>query len=184
MRTATLSTVLAWMALSAALPSGSLWASEPDGELKAAVVLSFLRYGEWQQPSAANSPLTVGVLGRASVVEVLRRTLEGKSANNRAIRVVELKTGAEAQSCQAVYFATDNVSEIRAVLQGPPPLRALTIGETKDFLDAGGAVQLMVIDGHMGFEANLEALDRASVSISSKLLRFGQVRNRTKGDRK
>jgi hypothetical protein len=49
-------------------------------------------------------------------------------------------------------------------------------------LDSGGAVNLLVIDGHMSFEVSLEALDRSGVSISSKLLRFGQIRSRKKGD--
>ena len=175
----TLSTTLAALAILTALPPSSFAASEPD-ELTAAVVLSFLRYGEWQ-PSGARGPLTVGVVGRESFAQVLRRTVEGKSINDRAVRVVELKTPLEAQSCQVVYFATDNSSEIRASLDAAR--RALTIGETRDFVDAGGAVQLMVIDGHMGFEVSLEALERANVTISSKLLRFGQIR-RKQGDRR
>jgi hypothetical protein len=36
----------------------------------------------------------------------------------------------------------------------------------------------MIVDGHMSFEVSLEALDRAGLSISSKLLRYGQVKAR------
>ena len=55
---------------------------------------------------------------------------------------------------------------------------ALTIGEADRFLDYGGAVKLLIVDGHMSFEVSPAALDRAGVSISSKLLRYGQVKLR------
>ena len=54
----------------------------------------------------------------------------------------------------------------------------LTIGESDRFLEYGGAVNLFFVDGHIGFEVSLAALDRAGVSISSTLLRYGQVKAR------
>ena len=156
---------------------------DPEDELRAAIVLSFLRYGEWSQTPAAGAPITIGVLGRTSFAGVLHRTLEGKSVNDHAVRVVDLKNAHDAPSCQVVYFATDKSADIKPALQGTAPLHALAIGEAKDFLDWGGAVNLLVIDGHMSFEVSLEALERSGVSISSKLLRFGQVRYHKKGDR-
>jgi YfiR/HmsC-like len=154
---------------------------QPEDELKAAVVLSFLRYAEWSQPAPVNNAITIGVLGRASFAHVLRRTLEAKSVQDRAIRVVELKTPADFPACQVIYFATDRATDIRPVLLGPHPAHALTIGEAKGFLDEGGAINLLLVDGHMSFEVDRDALERSGISISSKLLRFGQIRGRGKG---
>lgn len=162
--------------------TASLRAEEPEDELKAAVVLSFLRYGDWGQALPGNAALTVGVVGRPEFAEVLRHSLEGKSVNDHAVRVVELKNGAEG-SCQVVYFAADKNLDAKTALQTPALAHVLTIGETRDFLDRGGAVNLFVLDGHMAFEVSLEALERCGVSISSRLLRFGQIRNRKKGER-
>jgi hypothetical protein len=174
--------LLASVTVLALLPALSRAAGDPEDELRAAIVLSFLRYGEWPQPLPAGAPLTVGVLGRSSFAEVLRRTLEGKSVSDHPVRIVDLGNVHDAPGCQVVYFATDKSAEIKAALQSIRPQRALAIGETKSFLDSGGAVNLLVIDGHMSFEVSLEALDRSGVSISSKLLRFGQIRSRKKGD--
>ncbi|MBZ5607997.1 MAG: YfiR family protein [Acidobacteriia bacterium] len=171
---------LAWLAL---LPALYPAAGEPEDELKAAVVLSFLRYAEWPQPFASNAPIRVGVLGPTSFTEVLRGALEGKSVNEHALRVAELKSVGEAAGCQVVYFATDKAEEIKMVLQAASAAHVLSIGEDKDFLRRGGAVNLLVVDGQMSFEVDLEALERSGVNISSRLLRFGQVRNRKKGDR-
>jgi hypothetical protein len=169
--------LLAWLAILALAPFGSL-AEEPEDELKAAVVLSFLRYGEWDQTLPGNAVLTVGVLGRPEFAGVLRHSMEGKSVNGRAVQVVELKSAAQQHACQVIYLAGDNNPEIKAALENPALARVLTIGETRDFLDWGGAINLFVFHGHMSFEVSLDALERSGVSISSRLLRFGQIRNR------
>lgn len=183
MPSSALSTLVAGLILMTALPAIHRADTEPEDQLKAAVVLSFLRYGEWPQPPVGNAPIHIGVLGRPSFVQILRRTLEGKSVNDHPIRVQELKTVADAAGCQVVYFATDNSSEVRQELTATQLMRALTIGEAKDFLEWGGAVNLLIVDGHMGFEASLEALNRSGVVISSKLLRFGHIRKLKNGVR-
>jgi hypothetical protein len=154
---------------------------EPEDELKAAIVLNFLRFAEWPHPAPA-SPITVGVFGRISFARVLRRTLDGKSVNDRTLRVVEIKSTADAQGCDALYFAGGRSSEVSQIIAAPVVAHALTIGESKDFLELGGTVNLLVIDGRMSFEVNLDALNRTGVNISSKLLRFGQIRGRRKGE--
>jgi len=176
--------LLTYLAMAAALaPSGGL-AGEPEDELKAAVVLSFLRYGEWGQALPANAVLTVGVLGRPGFAEVLRHSLAGKSVNGHALQVIEWKNAGEPHACQVVYFATDKSPEIKAALETPALARALTFGETRGFLDWGGAINLFVLHEHMTFEVNLEALERSGVSISSRLLRFGQIRSGRQGERR
>jgi hypothetical protein len=152
-------------------------ATEPEDELKSATVLSFVRHSEWLQDSQAG-PITVGVMGRPSMISMLRRTLDGKTANNRAIRIVDAKAAADLRTCQVLYLATDNNNEVRQMMTALGATHALTIGEADRFLEYGGAVKLLIVDGHMSFEVSPPALDRAGVSISSKLLRYGQVKMR------
>jgi thermostable 8-oxoguanine DNA glycosylase len=112
------------------------------------------------------------------MILTLRRTLDGKIANNHAIRVVDAKAPVDPNSYQVLYVATDNNNEVRQALAGLHASHALTIGEAGRFLEYGGAVNLTIVDGHMSFEVSLEALDHAGVSVSSKLLRYGQVKTR------
>lgn len=171
----------ACLLLAGMLPAPGASAAAAD-ELKAAIVLSFLHYAEWSQPAPAGSPLVVGVFGRSSFKEVLRSTLEGKLAGGRAIRVVELKSAADLQRVQVVYFATDRGADVKPLLAAPQSAAALTIGEAGAFLEWGGAVNLLIIDGRMSFEVNIEALHHSGVNVSSRLLRFGQIRRAVKGD--
>jgi len=158
-------------------------AGEPEDELKAAIVLSFLRYGEWPQPLAPNAPFTVGVFGRSSFADALKRMVENKPVDQHAVRIIQLKSAAEVQGCQVVYFASEKAPDIQVIVQSALAGRTLTIGESKDFLNLGGAVNFLVVDGHMSFEVSLEALERTGVAVSSKLLRFGQIRSHKKEGR-
>ena len=150
-------------------------ADEPEDELKSATVLTFVRHSEWLQ-GAGTGPITIGVVGRPSMIRALHRTLDGKTANNRAIRIVEAKSSPD--PCQVLYVASDNSTEVRQTLAALHASHVLTIGETDRFLEYGGAVNLLIVNGHMSFEVSLEALNRVGVNISSTLLRYGQVKTR------
>jgi hypothetical protein len=168
-----------WIASVILLSFGApAWAAgDPADELKSAIVLSFLRYSAWKDPVSAEF-VQVGVLGRPALANILRRLVEGKTVNNRAIRVIDVKSAAEPCRCQIIYIATDRRAELQQVLQTAHSNRILTIGEADRFLELGGAVNLLEIDGHMSFEFNLETLEENGIDISSKLLRLGQMKKR------
>ena len=152
---------------------GPLRATDPEDELKSATVLTFIRHAEWR--GDATGPINIAVLGRPAMVRTLRRTLEGKTANSRALRIVDARPPADLRACHVLYIASDNNKEVSQTLAGARDSHALTIGESFRFLEYGGAVNLLIVDGHMSFEVSREALDRAGVAISSTLLRYGQV---------
>jgi hypothetical protein len=170
--------VLTTLALLGLLAGSCAATSEPEDELKSAIVLSFLRYSDWPRPATADAPLTVGVLGRPSLAQVLHAALDGKVVNNRPIRVLEIKSAVEPRNCEVLYVASDRTAEIKQALAEARSTHALTIGESEQFLDDGGAVNLLLVDGHMSFEVSLPALAGAGVEISSKLLRYGQIKGR------
>jgi hypothetical protein len=169
---------LASLALFGLLVSSRATPSEPEDELKSAIVLSFLRYSEWPVTASAGDSLTVAVIGRPSLAQVLHRVLDGKVVNDRPIRVIEIKSAAELQPVQVLYVATDQGAEIKRALADVRSTHTLTIGESDRFLNYGGAVNLLVVDGHMSFEVDLQMLATTGVEISSKLLRYGQIKGK------
>ena len=150
-----------------------LGATDPEDELKSATVLTFIRHAEWRL--SATGVITVGVIGRPAIVRTLHRTLEGRVANSRTIHVLDVTPVSDLRACHVLYVASDNNREVLQLLAEARAPHALTIGESHKFLDQGGAVNLLMVDGHMSFEVNRDALERAGVAISSTLLRYGQV---------
>ena len=168
--------ILLCIALVVPPPASADPSEDGEDELKSATVLSFLRYSTWPDLPGTKEPLTVGVLGRASFGRVLAAGLSGKTVNGRSVRLVHLASGDDPHCCQLIYFATSRKEEIYPWLQVAGTLPVLTLGETDKFLSYGGAVNLLLVDGHMGFEVNLQALKRSGVDISSRLLRLGQIK--------
>src|ERR1035441_1104389 len=99
-------------------------------------------------------------MGRPSMIRTLRRTLDGKIANNRAIRVVDAKAPAELNSCQVLYVATDNNNGVRQAVAGLRASAALSAGEGGPFLQSAGEVNLMIGGGNMTVEGSLEPRHR------------------------
>jgi hypothetical protein len=172
--------VLAAAALVSAAPPET---ADPEDELKAATVLAFLQNSKWPDGAAAGPHLTVGVVGRPEFAQVLRRLIEGKSVGGRGVRVQVVGFPIDPRCCRVFYVATERRLEIERALSGAAGAHVLTIGDSSRFLDEGGAINLFFSDGHMAFEVSLAALEQCGVSISSKLLRFGRVRDlpKTKG---
>jgi len=152
-------------------------AVDPEDELKAATVLAFLQNAKWPDSDPAGANVTLGVLGRPAFFQVLRRSLEGKPVGGRPVRVVELTQSIDPKCCQALYIATDRKADIHRALASAAAGHMLTIGEANRFLDDGGAISIFLVDGHMAFEVSMAALEQCRVAISSKLLRFGRVRD-------
>lgn len=173
----TLQSLLAILALAAAHAAAVLPSVDSEDELKAATVWLFVQYSHLTP--ASDGSITVGVVGRPSFEQTLRHTLEGKFTAGHPVRVVEARN--DFRTCQMVYLATDKAEDVHRVLTATQSLRILVIGESNRFLERGGAVNLFIADGHISFEASLDALERSGVSISSNLLKFGQIRDRGKG---
>jgi len=164
-----------WLVLLAFVGPASAASSDPEDELKSAAVLSFLRYSEW--PETPGGALTVGVFGRAAFTQVLDHTLEGKLVGNRPVHLVPVGLASDLRGFQLVYVAASRAADVRQILSSTAAAHALAIGETDRFLDYGGAVNLFLIDGHIGFEVSLKALEHCGVTISSRMLRLGQIRD-------
>lgn len=149
---------------------------QQEDDLRAALVLGFARFTEW--PAAQREgPLLIGVLGHPGIVSSMEKVAAGKSVNGRPITVRPLRTAAQAAGCHIVYFGRLQGSKLadalKEMLAGEARPARLLIGEDDRFLSAGGAVHLFEEDGRMSFDVNLDALQQANLTISSKLLRLG-----------
>ena len=51
----------------------------------------------------------------------------------------------------------------------------LTVGESDDFLDMGGVIRLLIEDKKVRFEVNMDAAQRAHLTISSQLLKLARA---------
>lgn len=105
----------------------------------------------------------------------LGTTLDALTAHEkldgRPVRVLRLKTAAEARKCAIAYISAsegDRLGTDLDMLRGRP---VLTVSDAADFMKRGGMIQLIVADGHVRFAVNLDAVRSAGLGLSSELLR-------------
>ncbi len=84
--------------------------------------------------------------------------------------------GVEAlEPCQILFVSPSEDKRLAQILRRLRGASVLTVGETRDFAVRGGVIGLLVSEGRVRFEINVAAAERASLRVSSKLLRLGRI---------
>ena len=91
--------------------------------------------------------------------------IEGKRSE-----VKWIKKEADLGGCQIIFVTRSESKHYTKVLDAARAGRGLTVGETADFLDAGGMVVLLTDGKAPTFEVNLEAVETAKLKLSARML--------------
>jgi hypothetical protein len=146
-------------------------------EVKAAFLYNFSKFVEWP-PDAFQSekaPITLCVFLHDPFGSALDDVIRGKSSNNRqfvARRVSELR---DLKTCQLVFVGDRENKRVPEVLNSLKGSSALVVGESQGFADRGGGIQFYMEDNKVRFSANVDALQRARLTVSSKLLALARI---------
>jgi hypothetical protein len=143
--------------------------SSNEYRLKAAFVYRFPQFVEW--PAAALNEartLDICVLFPNPFGTDLEQLVQGESLNGRPLRVRTIRAVGATADCHAIFAGVN--SQAAQMLKSVAGRPILTIGETPDFLAAGGSIVLHVIDRRVRFEVNTRNVQRAGLQIDAQLL--------------
>ncbi len=142
-------------------------------QVKAAYLYNFAKSAEWPERTlAAAGPLVIGVFGdQDDFVDVLKKTVGGRSIGSHPVVISRVNSDAEGKTCH-VLFVRSSVGHKRtqnmvASLLG---IGVLLVGEDDEFLRQGGMINLVPVNGKIRFEVDTVALAGASIHLSSELL--------------
>ena len=142
-------------------------------QLKAGYLFNFVKFVEWPSEVRSGS-LTICVAGRNPFGDVLSELLEGETVKGNTLdtRLVLMPDS----ECQVVFVprGVPITPYLRAARDSP----TLTVGETAEFIAQGGIVNFILEDGAIRFQISPQAADRASLRISSHLLRLARIPGR------
>jgi hypothetical protein len=154
-------------------------AQEPDpgvNAVKSAFLYNFTKFVEWPEsafpPGAA--PFRVCVFAGASLRADIDGMLAGEAVGGRPVRVVT-PPAAEARGCHIAYFAGGESDKTAAqVLAAARSRPILLVGEGPSFLAQGGHISFVIEGNRVRFDVNRAEIERAGLTISSKLLRVAR----------
>lgn len=144
-------------------------------EVKAAYLYKFVGFIEWPDSAfaSAESPVVIGVAGTEAVYAELSRVLAGRTGHGRALVARRLVPGDPVDGVH-VLFVGD-----AAIVRGPWMQRVrdrplLIVTDTPQGLESGSALNFVLVDDRVRFEASSRAIERAGLKVSSRLLALAQ----------
>lgn len=161
--------------------------------LKAEFVLGFVRYADWPPSSfpSQSSPIRIRVADDRRLIAHLVALAEGRKVNGRRVLVGELDLSSlrgqaedvddrlglirRLHGSQVVFIghgARDEADWLLARLAGED---VLTVSDLPDFAKRGGMIGLVVRDGRLELDANLEQIATTRVSVGSQVLRLARI---------
>ena len=144
---------------------------------KANFLVRFLDFVEWPDSAflSSQAPFVVCVRGDFLFGTSLAEIARGSSPQGKHVDVRWIHEDQKLRGCHIVFVSRSESKRYAKILQAVAGADVLTIGETPDFLNAGGAMSFTGQSNAAGnqalqFEVNLEAATSAHLRISSKLL--------------
>ena len=126
---------------------------------------------EWPEGAlgASTSPLVLCGLGDDPFGPALD-TVEGRTAKGRTIEVRRFDGLDGLDECHILFISSSERERLADVMEFLGSSSVLTVGETEDFAQRGGIINLSITRNRLEFEVNLGAGNRAGLQLSSQLL--------------
>jgi len=150
-----------------------------DYQVKAAFLVNFPKYVDWPATAlpANNSPITVAIFGDDNVANEFEVMIsEGKVVDGHPIVLKRITKEEEiGKDCQILFIGASEQHRTSAILERLKGSETLTVGESPDFLDKGGVINLVRQGRKVRLQVNLNAAKEAHLRISSRLLVVADV---------
>ncbi len=166
---------LMFVCLTGWLGCGLLFAQQvkpTEYQVKAAYLYNFGKFISWtQETSAGGNSLSVCVLGQDPFGKALDETLTGASWDGKDVSAKRIRRMEDASGCRVLFITLSEGEQMNDILATAGKLRILTVSDAPEFARHGGAIGFVISDNRVRFEVNLDAAQRAGLSLSSQLLK-------------
>ncbi len=149
------------------------YANTQEYDVKAAFLFNFVKFVDWPEDvfQSSTSPFIISILGTDSFGKALD-SFKGKTINGRNLVIKRADSLNELERSHVIFICASERENLSQILGTAEKWHALTVGDTKGFIQSGGIINLVIIDGKIGFEINVAAAEKADLKISSKLLKL------------
>jgi len=144
----------------------------PEYRAKAHFLATFPSFIDWPESAFASPQSSILVCVRGDFVfgTSLAEFTRSIFVHGRALEVRWVRKDEDMRSCHVVFVSHSEAKHYTKLLQILEGASVLTVGETPDFLAAGGAVAFSVDREAIQFEVNLVHAHKSHLRISSHLL--------------
>ncbi len=142
-------------------------------EIKAAFLFNFAHYVVWPPGSqpAAGAPIVIGVVGDDPFRGALDLIVKGETIDGHPLAVRHFAASADIAKCNMLFISRSESAHLRELLDRLKNHPVLTVSDCDRFAYSGGTIGLVIEEGKVRFQINVDRAKIAQLTISSKLLR-------------
>jgi hypothetical protein len=143
-----------------------------ESRSKAAFLAVFPSFVDWPDGafSSPDAPLTTCVLGDFRFGTTLAEVSRDSAPHGRRIAVRWIRNDQQIRGCHVLFVSSSEISHYSKVIAGVQGTSTFTVGETTDFITAGGMLSIAFEHDTIQFEVNLASAREAHFRVSSRLL--------------
>jgi hypothetical protein len=142
--------------------------------LKAAFIYNFTRYIEWKAASNENE-FIIGVIGDSPINDPLTEIVRTETVDNKKITIKQFSKPADISTCHILFISQRSNFPLEDILAQTTGKGILIISEQHGYALQGTAINFVVINQKLKFEANVKAINAAGLSASSQLLKLAII---------
>jgi hypothetical protein len=139
---------------------------------KANFLSKFPFFVEWPEHAlpAEHAPFLICVYGDFPFGTSLAEKTRGTAIHERRVEIRWVRKEQELKSCQILFVSRSEHRRYSQVLEAVRTHGVLTVGETAEFLDAGGIVSFAMLQEVLQFDVNLDGANKVRLKISAQML--------------
>ncbi len=142
--------------------------------LKAAFIYNFTRFIEWDTLNNHNE-FVIGVINSSPITKAFEDIARTKTVNNKKIIIRHFYTAEEISYCNILFISENSKISLREILNQTKSKNTLTISEQEGYAKQGTAINFIIVDSKLKFEANTKAIISAGLTASSQLLKLAVI---------
>lgn len=145
--------------------------------VKAAFLYRFVQFTEWPEQAFSGPDMRIHIClyGDDPFAKYLINAFMGKVLHSRQFIIQSRISALDIESCHVLFLNAQIELAQENIQQDLRRSRALTVGESEDFLDHGGMIQFYRANNTIRFAVNADALEQNRIHLSSKLLRLART---------
>jgi YfiR/HmsC-like len=137
--------------------------------LKAMLNYNFAKYAQW--PSS-RTQMDVQLCHFNEAYKPDFERLIGKRIGDGVVSVKQLSAVNEADDCHLVYIDKSNRDLLQRMFLHLVDKPVLTVSDISGFVDAGGMIEIVMVDSKLRFKVNLVQLKKVGLGLSSQVLKL------------
>jgi hypothetical protein len=142
--------------------------------LKAAFIYNFTKYIEWKEATDQNE-FIIGVIGSSPISDPLAEIVKSETVDNKKITIKRFTRPADISFCHILFISQNSSIPLDDILAKTTGKGILIISEQDGYAELGTAINFVIVNRKLKFEANVKAINAAGLTASSQLLKLAII---------